>query len=145
MGGKQYRPWSDAAFCGVWSGSKLFIQTCLYEYIRSVNMVIRSDRHHPRNFESLLNGPCYAKTYLRAYADKKAQISLYICVRRRFFAWHFPDNPGPGPDVRKYPYVTCISGLGAGVYAYDNWLWPNEDTKTWQHSWLKTFCSFHQS
>ena len=24
MSGKQYRPWSDPAFCGVWSGSNLF-------------------------------------------------------------------------------------------------------------------------
>ena len=29
---KQYRPWSDAAFYGVWSGSKLFAQTCLTQY-----------------------------------------------------------------------------------------------------------------
>ena len=27
--GKKCRPWSDAAFCGVWSGSTLFAQACL--------------------------------------------------------------------------------------------------------------------
>ena len=32
-GGKQCRPWCDAAFCGVLSGSILFAQACLSEYI----------------------------------------------------------------------------------------------------------------
>ena len=31
MSSKQCRPWSDAALCGVWSGSTLFAQTCLCE------------------------------------------------------------------------------------------------------------------
>ena len=30
--GKQCRPWSDAAFCGVWSGSTLFAKVCLFQY-----------------------------------------------------------------------------------------------------------------
>ena len=33
MSGKQCRPWSDAAFCGVWSGCTLFAQTSLSEYV----------------------------------------------------------------------------------------------------------------
>ena len=33
VGGKQCRPWSDAALCGVWSGSALFTQACLSEYV----------------------------------------------------------------------------------------------------------------
>ena len=32
--GKQCRPWSDATFCGVWSGSSLFAKACLYENFR---------------------------------------------------------------------------------------------------------------
>ena len=28
---KQFRPWSDVAFCDVWSGSKLFAHVCQYE------------------------------------------------------------------------------------------------------------------
>ena len=31
--GKQGRPWSDAAFCGVWSGWTLFAQACLFQYL----------------------------------------------------------------------------------------------------------------
>ena len=34
MSGKQCRPWRDAAFCGVLSGSTLFAQACLSEHIR---------------------------------------------------------------------------------------------------------------
>ena len=33
MNGKQVRPRSDAAFCGVWSGSTLFTQACLSKYL----------------------------------------------------------------------------------------------------------------
>ena len=29
MSGKQWRPWSDATYCGIWSGSTLFAQACL--------------------------------------------------------------------------------------------------------------------
>ena len=32
MGGKQCRPWSDAAFCSIWSGSTLFAQASLSQY-----------------------------------------------------------------------------------------------------------------
>ena len=32
MGGKQCRPWSDAAFCGIWSGTTLFAQVLLSQY-----------------------------------------------------------------------------------------------------------------
>ena len=31
--GKQWRPWSDAAFCGVWSGSTLFAKAYLSRYL----------------------------------------------------------------------------------------------------------------
>ena len=34
MSGKQCWPGSDAAFCGVWSGSTLFAKACLLEYAR---------------------------------------------------------------------------------------------------------------
>ena len=33
MYGNQCRPWSDAAFCGVWSGSTLFAKACLSQYL----------------------------------------------------------------------------------------------------------------
>ena len=33
MSGKQCRPWSDAAYCGVWSGSTLFAKTYLPQYL----------------------------------------------------------------------------------------------------------------
>ena len=33
MSGKQYRPWSDAMFCSFWSGSTLFAEACLSEYL----------------------------------------------------------------------------------------------------------------
>ena len=33
MSGKQCRPWSDAAVCGVRSGSTLFIQGCVSQYL----------------------------------------------------------------------------------------------------------------
>ena len=42
MSGKQCRPWSDAAYCGVWSGSPLFAQACLSEY--KINAQIQSNR-----------------------------------------------------------------------------------------------------
>ena len=32
MSGKQCRPWSDAAFCSIWSGSTLFAKACLSQY-----------------------------------------------------------------------------------------------------------------
>ena len=32
MSGKQYRPWWDAAFSGIWSGSTLFAQVGLSTY-----------------------------------------------------------------------------------------------------------------
>ena len=31
MSGKQCRPWSDTAFCGVWPGLTLFAQVCMSE------------------------------------------------------------------------------------------------------------------
>ena len=34
MSGKQCRPWSDAAFCGIWSGSTLFAKACLLKTLR---------------------------------------------------------------------------------------------------------------
>ena len=40
MNGKQYRPWSDAMFCGVWSGSTLFAQAYLSEYLNTVYICI---------------------------------------------------------------------------------------------------------
>ena len=33
MYGKQCRPWSDAAFCSIWSGSTLFAKACLSQYL----------------------------------------------------------------------------------------------------------------
>ena len=33
MSGNQYRLWSDAAKCGNWSGSTLFAQACLSQYV----------------------------------------------------------------------------------------------------------------
>ena len=33
---KQCRPWSDAAFCSIWSGSTLFAQACLSQYYGSL-------------------------------------------------------------------------------------------------------------
>ena len=33
MSGKQCRPWADIAFCGIWSGSTLFDQACLSQYL----------------------------------------------------------------------------------------------------------------
>ena len=38
MSGKQWRPRSDAAFRGVWSGSALFAQACLYTVRRRACM-----------------------------------------------------------------------------------------------------------
>ena len=32
--GKQCRPWSEAGFCGIWSGFTLFAEACLSEQIR---------------------------------------------------------------------------------------------------------------
>ena len=36
MNGKQCSPWSDAAFCSIWSGSTLFAQACLSEYLGNI-------------------------------------------------------------------------------------------------------------
>ena len=33
MIGKQYRPWANAAFCNIWSGSTLFVQAYLSQYL----------------------------------------------------------------------------------------------------------------
>ena len=33
MYGKQCKPWSDAAFCHIWSESTLFAQACLSQYL----------------------------------------------------------------------------------------------------------------
>ena len=33
MSGKQCRPWSDATFCGIRSGSALFAEACLSQYL----------------------------------------------------------------------------------------------------------------
>ena len=30
---KQCRPWSDAAFCGIWSGSTVFAHACMSQYL----------------------------------------------------------------------------------------------------------------
>ena len=34
IGGKHYRPWSDATLCSIWSWSTLFAQACLSQYLR---------------------------------------------------------------------------------------------------------------
>ena len=56
MSCKQCRPWSDAAFYGVWSGSTLFAQNFLSIYIKySRSSLIKSNppppplRNHPRS------------------------------------------------------------------------------------------------
>ena len=36
MSGKQCRPWSDAAFSGIWSGAALFAQVCLSKYLGKI-------------------------------------------------------------------------------------------------------------
>ena len=33
MYGKQYEPWSDAAFCGIWFGTTLFAKAYLSQYL----------------------------------------------------------------------------------------------------------------
>ena len=33
MCSEQCRSWSDSAFCGIWSGSKLFAKACLSQYV----------------------------------------------------------------------------------------------------------------
>ena len=33
MYGKQCRPWSDAAFCGIWSGTTLFAKVYLFQFL----------------------------------------------------------------------------------------------------------------
>ena len=43
LNGKQCRSWSDATFCGIWSGSTLFAQTCQSKYL-GVNMVFQMKR-----------------------------------------------------------------------------------------------------
>ena len=40
-------PWSDAAFCGVWSGSTLFAQACLSQYVCRVIWSTTPVRNHP--------------------------------------------------------------------------------------------------
>ena len=40
MSGKQCRPWSDAAFCAVWSGSTLFALACLSHYLGSIRYLV---------------------------------------------------------------------------------------------------------
>ena len=79
---KQCRPWSDNAFCDVWSGSTLFVQVCLPEY--AVSTIIWSDRtptsHHPR----LRTHPGSACVYLYLFCgiwSGSAQFANYpLCV-----------------------------------------------------------------
>ena len=33
MFAKQCRPWSDAAFCSIWSGSTLFVKACMSQFL----------------------------------------------------------------------------------------------------------------
>ena len=43
---KQCRPWSDAAFCGVCSGSTLFVQACRFQYLGLLWYVIIKTENH---------------------------------------------------------------------------------------------------
>ena len=46
--GKQCRPWSDATFCGIWSGSTLFAKASLYLAIVSLWIVLKRVREKSR-------------------------------------------------------------------------------------------------
>ena len=54
MSGKQCRPWWDAAFCGVSSGSTLFAPASLSEYLR----LIRYSRWQSQNMLIMTNLIC---------------------------------------------------------------------------------------
>ena len=53
MKGIQCRPWSDAAFCGVWSGSTLFALTCLPQYTDLIGTYCYGDRWFFLRVESI--------------------------------------------------------------------------------------------
>ena len=40
MYGKQCRPWSDAAYCCIWSGSALFANACLSQYLGILQYIL---------------------------------------------------------------------------------------------------------
>ena len=65
MNCNQCRPWSDTAFCSIWSGSTLFAQTCLPQYLQ---MKVKVDLTVPERCEVLA-------------AHTKSNYSIqYVCI-----------------------------------------------------------------
>ena len=46
MYGKQYKPWSDATFCGVWSGTTLFAKAYLSQYLELLQYYLLKTQLH---------------------------------------------------------------------------------------------------
>ena len=79
LDGKQCRPWSDAAFCGIWSGSTLFAKPYLYSMITQLKK--RWDIH--------------IILFLFLHENICCRYSLERLLMRSYNVW----------EIRKYQYI----------------------------------------
>ena len=82
---KQCRPWSDAAFCSIWSGSSLFTRACLSQYlgllyyVMATHLKCHSEALWHTNVYQLLSGPMEYSFYLEVRSIYCQRFIIYAC------------------------------------------------------------------
>ena len=80
MGGKKCRPWSDAALRGVWPGSTLFAQVCLFQYLGQMwyQQITRVERTRLREYTRGYGSTnfAHARRYILLDVPQTAQVNL---------------------------------------------------------------------
>ena len=69
MSGKQCRPWTDAAFCGVWSGSTLFAQACPSQCLGKISLILKK--------MGLLGGEKKNEQLTKLHKDRLLLVSIF--------------------------------------------------------------------
>ena len=140
MSGKQCRPWSDAALCGVWSGSTLFAQTSFW--ILRVSTLVWSTRAPS---EIILDPPLILISHLIVSCvislrfwiakgprfvqadvgqlNQTAQIHRLVCLPKYFFF-----SQSPMHWLTKAHIGLAIKKAGLFCYIYGKRLFGRPDT-----------------
>ena len=105
MYGKQCRLWSDAEFCGIWSGSTLFAKVCLSQYLGLLRC--------SKKYQESRNAFCFQRDVLliscdliymnismhhiaNVYRTYDATVTMFLCNIPEQHA----DIPVPGPKTK---------------------------------------------
>ena len=94
MSGKQCRPWSDAAFCGVWSWSTLFAQACLSDTRSPYGNLIKSTPISPTPPPQISSWTRYCTGYSYIWKSKPIHLMPSIWPKLDLQQWSgFSQSP----------------------------------------------------